>query len=405
MKGCVCMAKIERNTESFIIKSAFYPTVETHLKNTANANRFFRYVAEYRNRNIDILSDSLILDYLIFERDGEDTKIVYRTCGIDQRELSVKIKEAQKAVALDQLKGNDKSREFCTAMILMMSYYRKDKQKLLMCTRYYVYGIYHLVFKNFFKEFKPIRDVMQYTIDNLNNKYDLVKYHSLEKALDAKIETILQWAESRLEHLSDTDIFDMISAIRTRINDFVKKIANAYFANYEANNRTFVSKETNAEGDFIIDRENNTSMVAQLAGEYTTAFFTNGISEDACRNAARACDVSASELRTAILLLIKDANVREVKQFYEALFTSYFTYDPTATPADIKTLKFISKCDAIYKKSNSTNPNIIIIKKLNDEWLTKGSRSYRVSNRVATKSNFRKAIYLYFVFQCASNKN
>lgn len=396
---------IERDTNSYILKTTFYPTVEKNLKNTTKANEFFKYAAAYRDRNIDILTSIIPRRFLIFERNGEDGNIVFRTCGLDKKEMTAKIKECRQVLKLDQMKSTE-AMEICVALIMMMRYYYNDKPKLKMCCMYYTYAIWSLVFKKYFNTFSPNAEVMQYTIDSLNNKFAVKRLGSFEKALEMKMDQVILWAEDRLENLSDKDIIDIINGIRTRLNDMMKKLANQIHKNAAANNRTFVSSETNEEtGEMITDRENNIGVTSNLASAYTTKFFTNGVSTKACHTAAGLCSVSENELKTAITLLIRENNVREVKEFYDCIFYSFFQYYPNAKSSDVKTTKFIAAANSIYKKGNSLDKNIKKIKELSHVWLEKGSRTYKATNHAATQNNFRKAIYMYFVLVCASNED
>ena len=44
------------------------------------------------------------------------------------------------------------------------------------------------------------------------------------------------------------------------------------------------------------------------------------------------------------------------------------------------------------------------IKELMNKWLEKGSATYRATNRLATKNDFRKSIFYYFIFLVSTNK-
>jgi hypothetical protein len=173
----------------------------------------------------------------------------------------------------------------------------------------------------------------------------------------------------------------------------------------KAGNRLFSSVETNDEtGELIADRETGSGTTAVLASEYTTKFFSSGVSKRCADLAADMCQVSHKELYTAILLIQNNGSIREVRQFYDCLFYAFFQYYPECTKADVKTTKFIAAANAIYKKGNSNDKNVLIIKDLSHKWLQKGSRVYRVSNSAATKNSFRKAIYMYFVLVVANNE-
>ena len=60
--------------------------------------------------------------------------------------------------------------------------------------------------------------------------------------------------------------------------------------------------------------------------------------------------------------------------------------------------------DAIYKKGNSKEKNITMVKGLLDKWLNAVSPTYREVTRAATINNFRKALYQYFIFSVTLRK-
>lgn len=396
-------APLKRDDNTFIMRDAFYPTVEKSLKNMNQVKEFVKYVSSYRNKNIDILSRVYPAKTLFFDRNGEDVNIVFRTCGVEKKTILPVIKEARKAVLLDQIKA-DENVEFFTMLIMMMKYFYHNKEILHACYMYYAYGLWHLVYKKFYSKFPPSEEVVNYTISELNNKYSAKKLGSIDLALEDLMRTAIEWAEDRIERLSDKDIIEIIQGIRTRLNNFNKTIGNKIHANAKAGNRIFISSDTNDEtGELITDRENNLGACSVLASEYTTKFFSNGVSQKATQLAAKMCEVSQKEVYTAITLLHSSGNVREVRQFYDCLFYAFFSYYPKATPADVKSTKFVASANAIYKKGNSIDKNVLILKDLSHKWLEKGSKTYRVSNSAATKNAFRKSIFLYFALVCAMN--
>ena len=57
----------------------FYDKVVGGLKQ--RERELFRYIAEYRDRNIEILSSPYMLNYMLFT--DQDREIVYKVTGID----------------------------------------------------------------------------------------------------------------------------------------------------------------------------------------------------------------------------------------------------------------------------------------------------------------------------------
>ena len=397
-------APLQRDANTFIMKDAFYPTMEKALSNKTNVNTFVKYVENYRNKNIEILSRIYPHKLLIFDRNGEDANIIFRTCGIDRKTVMPVIKEARKAVLLDQIKS-DENADVVTILVFMMKYFYNDKKVLHAVYMYYAYSIWHLVYHKFFSNFNPPEEVVSYTINELNNKYTAKKLGSIDLALEEIMNLVAVWAEDRLERASDKDIIEIIQGIRTRINNLNKNIANKIHANMKAGNRIFSSVETNAEtGELITDRESNSGRISVLAAEYTTKFFSTGMSQEIANLAASMSQVSQKEVQTAITLIHTDGDIRGVRKFYDCIFYAFFSYYPQYTEADIKSQKFLAAADAIYKKGNSNDKNVLTIKQLSHKWLEKGSRNYRVSNSAATKNSFRKAIYWYFVLAVAFHK-
>ena len=94
---------------------------------------------------------------------------------------------------------------------------------------------------------------------------------------------------------------------------------------------------------------------------------------------------------------------RWIKKFYSSLFYLFLS-DNDVPNKEVKSISFIGAMEMIYKKGNSTDKNIVIVKKSLDKWLSEASNTYRVSNRQATLNNFRKAIYYYFVLLVSTNK-
>ena len=71
--------------------------------------------------------------------------------------------------------------------------------------------------------------------------------------------------------------------------------------------------------------------------------------------------------------------------------------DGSYTEKDIKSWNFITYSFNVYKKSNTNDESIIEIKKVLDRILTKYSPNYIKTNRIATKIQFRRALFMYII--------
>lgn len=396
---------LDRSNNTFFIKDAFLAKVSESLSKPANDKALFKYIGEYRNRNINILSSPYPVTNLIFRMgsdtmDDSDAAIVFKCCGVDRNEVTNVTNTAKKAIMLDQVGAT--INDFCITMVLAMSHFYKDKTRLRLLCLYYAYGFYWSIYKKYFRKFDPNPEVMKYTVDEMSNKFGLKRLGSIDKVIDSIMFKTAETYEAKLKNLSDKEIIEVCNAFRTRIEHMFYKLFKVYNENYKKNNRRFTTVETDAEGNYI-DRETNLTTIEQLSNQCTTKFFSNGVSNKKIDMVSNICKVSKNDLKMVIHLLQEEERVREVKEFYDCLFYAFFSQYPSATPQEVKSLKFVAAIDQIYKKGNCNDKNINRIKELSHNWLKAGSKTYAATNRVATQNSFRKAVYLYFAFNASSN--
>ena len=151
------------------------------------------------------------------------------------------------------------------------------------------------------------------------------------------------------------------------------------------------------EGE-MIERETEGGTVTTLADKYATRFYNQAINLKIANTVANSARVSVSEIRNVLGNMQQEHHVDELRQFYECVFTVYGQENGKLNDDELKSIKFIQKAIEIYKKGNSNDKSIAIIKKITHLWLVRGSASYRASNNAGTLNSFRRAIYLYFIF-------
>lgn len=393
---------VDREKNTKILKNALYKTIVDNISIEKNKKELFKYIAQFRNKYIGILSNPCITTIIPFNHMGEDAKVVYRCCGLEEKTIIDTIELTKKAIKLDAVGKN--ITPFNVVMIFLISIFYSDKQKLNALLLYYACGMYYLIYSGMFKKFAPDPDCMQYTIDNLSNKFILKKEGSLEKAMVVSLWNGADHYKSILKNLSDYDICcTLIPGFRTRVASMLQSVASEYFANYEKGNKIFEQKEYNEEGEFIIDRESDIARVQRAASSAAIGFFSKPIDLNIIRTIAKMhTDASANEIRACIEYIHNDSSSKTVVKFYECIFSSFFAENPNATGEDLHSMKFLASANAIYKKGNSKDPNITTIKNITHEWLSKGSPVYARTQRVATMNTYRKCIFLYFVMIVSS---
>ena len=391
------MEAVDREKNSKILKNALYKRICDTISIDKNKKELFKYIAAYRNKHINELSNPMITNNIPFFHSGEDANIVYKCCGLTLDDINPPIEQAKVMVKLDAAGKN--ITPFNVVMIMLISHFYDDKPRLKSLLLYYACCMYYLIYTGMFKKFAPDPDTMQYTMNNLSNKFMLKKEGSLEKAMVVTLENGVDHYKSILKNLSDYDICNtLIPGLRTRVASMLQSVASEYFDNYDKGNKIFEQQEYNDEGEFIIDRESDIARVQRAASAATIDFYSHPINLNVIRTVAKMhTDASANEIRACIEYIHDASDSKSVQRFYECIFSAFFNENPTMTTEDLHSMKFLAAANSIYKKGNSKDPNIVTIKSISHDWLSKGSPVYARSNRVATMNTYRKCIFLYFV--------
>jgi hypothetical protein len=396
------MEAVERDKTTKILKTALYKKIVDNISIEKNKKELFKYIANFRNKYISILSNPLITKIIPFNHMGEDARVVYRCCGLTEDEINPAIEKAKIAVKLDAVGKN--VTPFNVVMIMLISYFYDDKPRLKSLLLYYACGMYYLIYSGMFKKFGPDEECMQYTVDNLSNKFILKKEGSLEKAMVLSLQNGVDHYRTVLKNLSDYDICNtLIPGLRTRVASMLQSVAGEYFENYAKGNKIFTQKEYNEEGEFIIDRESDIARVNRAASAAAINFYSHPINLNIIRTVAKMhTDASENEIRACIEYIHDEPDSKSVQRFYESIFTAFFNDNPTFTTEDLYSMKFLAAANSIYKKGNSKDSNIVAIKSITHDWLSKGSPVYARSTRVATINTYRKCIFMYFVMAVSS---
>lgn len=392
---------------------SFYEKVVSGLRK--NERQLFRYIAEYRDKNIEILSSPYMLKYMLFVE--EDSRIIFKVTGIDEDEATAKVNELKRFIK-QNAKNTKAFKEsgalpdfsnlvpFRVILLFIMKYYLDSKQqkKLKEACSYMAYSMYYSVFYNFFRT-PPRKETMIYTMNNMSNKFKIKQFQSVDQLLEYAVENITTAYPTKFNEMTDYDIIYLISQAKTRIRGYIYNIKNEYLKNDLEKNAIFQSSEIVGDENDIIERRSSSGDVDKLAQMYTTDFFQRNINQQYVMISAKSCNVPKNELLNALMILRDDDNkINDVNLFYSSLFYLYLNDDKGNSLASVNTSKFLASMEAVYKRGNSIDKNIITVKKLMDEWLQAGSEAYRATNRLATMNNFRKAIYTYFVFSVALRK-
>jgi hypothetical protein len=399
-KACEAASSSKSKHDNYSLRNKYFPYIESFLPKTEHL--LFQHIAKYEDKNSKLLNTPYPLDVITFSIKGPDADIIYKCTQINQQELiddMAKVPKAKSAIE------NASFTPLQVVLLMIIRYYMITKQKSKLKAVYYYYGysIYWSIYGQFLKKYgyAPREETMIYTINELTYKNILKKLGSVKEWICYNVQTPIENDSSyeRIADFRDEDIRRTIEAVITNMRSKVREVSSKY---YEANeNKDVLLKNISALDDQGSQRVDTsiTSEAEVLAQQYTNSFFISDININTINRACvMAQDASPKEVKIALDDIKNNAPVNEIHSFYASLFYLYLASgDDKATVSSVKTLKFFVVMKDMFKKGNSTNVNILKIRDLMDKWLTRGSNTYRITNREATKTGYRRAIYYYFI--------
>ena len=124
-------------------------------------------------------------------------------------------------------------------------------------------------------------------------------------------------------------------------------------------------------------------------------FYSTSINPKLSRVASSWSNVHGPTLEMALKTL-KDAEDKRVTDLIRYILKIFFSNKANSLEA-AKSRKFIQYLNQIYSKSNIRDEDVIAMKKLLDDFLSKYCDRYISTEREATKVMYRKALFYYFV--------
>lgn len=391
--------------EEYTLRDKYFPYIESFLPKTEHI--LFRYISKYEDKHSELLNSPYPLDQIPFDVGGEDANIVFKCTRINRDELMKDIKAVPLPASVTEKAA---FQPLQVVLLLIVRYYIITKQpdKCNAIYYYYGYSIYWNIYRTFFKKhgYAPRKETMIYTVNELDYKSTLKKLGSVREFIKYDIQNVFEVYVRQMIDCCDEDIRYIIDQNTTRLRTKVRKLCDKYMKNYEKKEVIFQGVSTL---DDMCSQRIDTSISAQievLAQKYTNKFFMTDVDANVANQAKRlAKDPSSKEVKIALENIKNNATVEEVYSFYAALFYIYLnTDDANVTIASITSLKFFAVMKDVFRKGNSTNPNIIKIRELMDSWLERSSNVYRIATREPTKTGYRRAIYYYFILMVTINK-
>lgn len=378
---------------TYIIKDELYPKIDAVLSTDQGKRNFNNIIGRYVSRNNDKLTTSGPQYLIPFTM--KDKQEYFDLFSVSDTEVAALVDKITKQV-------NDKAnwRLFKNNPIFFIFYcciryatLAKDAKLLNSALIAMALSVYPSIFAKYFR-YEPNPNIMQYTIDNLSNRFIIKKSNHIFGTLTYSIQSSWKFHEKDFNRGADQDVIRFIQRIRNDQNSLLKKIANAYQTNYKKG--LFVTTQVDAYDDNInVDNVNNTNKVETLSNKIVLSMLTNGVDLRIADFASNAAQVSKLDLRNYISLIINEKESETMKEFISSILFLYL-YTDSHEPDEIRSKEFIGYALQLFKKTNSKDKNVTNIKTTLDKWGT-SSGIYRKFSRSATRVDYTKAIFMYFI--------
>ena len=185
-------------------------------------------------------------------------------------------------------------------------------------------------------------------------------------------------------------------------NSFMKKIRNEYEINHKKGLTVYTSVDSFDDNN-VVDVENDSNKVEAVTSKVVMSLIINGVDIKLAEASAKSSHVYVIETRNYLNAIVTQNRIDEMKAFLESIIF-LFLYEKHKEISDINSKDFLAFALALYKKTNSKDVNITNIKQTLDKW-GEEIGLHADYTRAATLVDYKRAIYIFFVFSIQRYNN
>lgn len=387
-------------SDTYILRDHIYPKIEKVLSTAVGQRKFANLVGNYINKNSKKLTTIGPVYQLAFTPYDEEP--FFSLFEININEVKQVIKEITKKINSNSQWVLLRQHPIYVIFYFVIRFFTimKDSKQLNNALIIMALSMYPSVFKHYF-QYEVNIGVMQYTIDNLSQRFIIKKTNHIFGTLTYSIQNSWKFHEKNIMNGSDAKCIDFVRRIRNDQNSLLKKIANNYYENHKKGLSVYTTVDS-FDDSIVVDNENDTNKIEAITNRIVTQILVNGINLKLVDFAASVSKTSKIELRNYLTKIAIEKNSNNMKSFIESILFIYL-YDNKHTTNEINSEAFIGFALSLFKKSNSKDKNIGNIKGMLDKWGNESGLYTRFS-RLATRVDYTKGIYLYFIM-CIQHYN
>lgn len=346
-----------------------------------------------------------------------DKKALFMAVGVTEKEIQTAINKIGSSNDIDLRNNviNDTFNVLCTCLTAVYFCADKDHGKANAkrdFTKPYYYTSLYLAIKfygkiyiNSFPRSDPQQSVMDYTIENVSNKFLLKRVNNIFEIIKYFSESNIENMYNRLERKADVDIVYYNTNMFNRMRNWMKSLASEFYKNKEEKN--YIATETanmqDDEGDFYVGELTNISAsIDNSVRKIILRFVTESVIDDTLLNAACAKTKFSKAKMLMILQRLREANDPLMKTIMSEIICYYLiTYKKPATA--LKSSDFALTMIKMYGISNTKSDAVLNMKDHLGKLITNNSDKILKEGNANMLSRVQNALFVYFVLFIVKN--
>ena len=361
----------------------------------ANINQWKKLMSNFFQARSAALYDIAPIDRIYFNQEDENN--FFNTLKISKQEVTEIISKMYYYNEINNRFDIIVKDEHSILALTVIRYFimKNDKKNAELAGLYLAFSgkIYASAHYNSF-EFAPTdyRHVMEYAINNMSNKYDIVKEGSVIGAVRSLTDTYMDSYRSRFKDFDDDDVSYLLQQLKNRVKAFIINIAKEYYAAYENKDYITYDSDNLSEKDFHLSDSDSLKLERSI-NKALNRIESSTTDFSLCKRSSNDL-VRTDELKAIIdSIMTKPENFTMIKELVRNICTYYFL---DGKKKDVTNAEFVSF--SLSPKPNCKDKLYLRNKEIIEKLLLTNSEKYTIrSKRAATKISYNTAILTYFV--------
>lgn len=385
-----------------ILKDLIYPIVEKTFTTQANVRKYKMLISQFFEKNTPKLTTPGP-QYLIVFGDADKDEF-YKLFGITKEEIVFAMKNVIKSAGSSAEFKYLTNNPFLSFLYYIIRYFtlHHDDKALNATLGLFSIDVYWSIFTKYFPN-GVIEPVINYTIDNLTDKFIIKKAGTIFGALTESAKHSYEFHKSKIRTGNDPDCIAFLQRIRNDQNSMFRTISGIYYDNHKKGNAiTTRNDDYDPENPILDDITSASTEVQATVNRVCMPMIANGVDISLAEAAAAIGNVSVTNLRIYLMKIFVNERLDEITQIVESILFLYINGEHKSS-RDIRSAHFLYWTYALFKKTNSKDGNIVRINTILNRW-GEETGIYKAFKSEGSKINYKRAIFTY-IAMCIQKYN